>query len=120
MSGRRAEERGRWGEEQVERELQRRGYIIRARRYRSRYGEIDLIAENEAFLAFVEVKFRSSCAYGSGLEAVDARKQCRLRQTAELYLSANPTEKQPRFDVAEVCPAEEAGRVTITYRENAF
>ena len=103
----------------MERELQRCGYIIRARRYRSRYGEIDLIAENETFLAFVEVKFRSS-AYGSGLEAVDTRQQCRLRQTAELYLSANPTEKQPRFDVAEICPAEEADGVTITYIENAF
>ena len=121
MSGRAADERGRWGEEQVARELERRGYTILERRYRSRYGEIDLIAEDEAFLVFVEVKFRSSCVFVSGLEAVDARKQRRLRQTAELYLSAcPPTGKQPRFDVAEECPADEAGRAAITYIENAF
>ena len=116
MSG--ALDRGRRGDALVGRYLEEGGWTILARNYRSRYGEIDLIAENGTFLAFVEVKLRKKGGRVPGREAVDGRKQDRLRKTALLYLTQNETALQPRFDVAEV--EEGAGGPVITYLENAF
>ena len=121
MSGGDRDALGRWGEDQTAAYLEAWGYTVVCRRYRTRFGEIDLIAENGAFLAFVEVKLRRRGGMVSGREAVDGRKQARLRQTAELYLSEHPTEKQPRFDVAEVCTSGGGpGGLEIIYLENAF
>ena len=113
---------GRWGEAQVAEYLRKRGWTVVAAGYRSRFGEIDLIAENRTYLAFVEVKLRNGRELVRGVEAVDRRKQQRLRTTAELYLSAYPTEKQPRFDVAEVVAPEGVATAApeIRYFENAF
>lgn len=113
---------GRWGEAQVAGYLRKKGWTVVASGYRTRFGEIDLIAENRKFLAFVEVKLRSGRGPVSGAEAVDFRKQQRLRTTAECYLSAHPTEKQPRFDVAEVLAPEGVNTPApeIRYLENAF
>lgn len=113
---------GRWGEAQVAEYLRQRGCAIVAASYKSRFGEIDLIAENRSFLMFVEVKLRSGSRFAMGREAVDARKQQRLRTTAELYLAEHPTEKQPRFDVAEVLAPQgvKTKSPAITYIENAF
>ena len=69
---------------------------------RCRLGEIDLIAARGGFLVFVEVKQRKSDAYGSAAAFVDARKQQRIRLTAEYWLLRHPDERQPRFDVIEV------------------
>ncbi len=90
---------GTWGEEKAARFLRRQGYEIVARNFHCRYGEIDLIAENENFLVFVEVRLRTSVSHGRPEETVDWRKQKKLRTTAELYLQQFPTSKQPRFDV---------------------
>ena len=70
--------------------------------YRSRFGEIDLIAKNRKYLVFVEVKLRRSDSFAQAREYVDSRKQGRIRTTAEVYLSENPTNLQPRFDVIEI------------------
>ena len=69
---------------------------------RCRFGEIDLIVKNKAFLVFVEVKLRKSADFAQAMEYVDGRKQDRIRTTAALYLSENPTDLQPRFDVIEI------------------
>lgn len=113
---------GRWGEEQVAEYLRQRGWSIVAANYRTRFGEIDLIAENARFLAFVEVKLRSGWGPVRGVEAVDRHKQQRLRTTVEWYLSLYPTEKQPRFDVAEVIAPDgtHTAAPEICYLENAF
>ena len=113
---------GRWGEAQVAEYLRKRGWTVVAAGYRTRFGEIDLIAENRTYLAFVEVKLRNGRELVRGVEAVDRRKQQRVRTTAELYLSAHPTEKQPRFDVAEVVAPEGTATAApeIRYFENAF
>ena len=58
---------GESGEEQACRELRRRGYAILARRYRTRHGEIDIVARDGEVLVFVEVKTRSTEAFGRGL-----------------------------------------------------
>ena len=112
------QDRGRQGEELVGRYLEAGGWTILARNYRSRYGEIDLIAENGTFLAFVEVKLRKGGGKVQGREAVDWRKQDRLRKTALLYLTQNETSLQPRFDVAEVEDGPDGP--FIAYLENAF
>ena len=70
--------------------------------YRCRFGEIDLIAANRKYLIFVEVKTRKDGDFALAREFVDTRKQARIRSTAEMYLSQNPTRLQPRFDVIEV------------------
>lgn len=102
MSGQESRLLGRWGEALAADYLRRQGYAILASGWRCRFGEIDLIAQDKAYLCFVEVKLRRSAAFGTAGEFVDARKQQRLRTTAQLYLQQHPTVLQPRFDVIEV------------------
>lgn len=82
--------------------LERKGFRILDRGYRSRYGEIDLIVRNDRFLVFVEVKLRKNANFARAMEYVDHRKQEKLRITAEFYLAEHPTLLQPRFDVIEL------------------
>lgn len=93
---------GAWGEQIAGVYLERKGYRILFHSYRSRFGEIDLIAENGRFLTFVEVKLRKNDNFARAMEYVDYRKQEKLRITAEIYLSEHPTTLQPRFDVIEI------------------
>lgn len=93
---------GGWGEALAAEYLRKKRYEVVARGWRCRFGEIDLIVKNKKYLAFVEVKLRRSAKFASAMEYVDRRKQDKLRMTASLYLSQNPTKLQPRFDVIEV------------------
>ena len=93
---------GAWGEALAADYLKKKRYKIIASGYRSRFGEIDLIAATRTHLVFVEVKLRKSDRFASAREFVDYRKQNRLRTTAAIYLSENPTDLQPRFDVIEI------------------
>lgn len=113
---------GRWGEERAADYLRRQGFRLLASGYRCRFGEIDLIAANDKYIIFTEVKLRKDDSFAPGRVFVDARKQGRIRTTAELYLAANPTSLQPRFDVAEVyAPQGTATKIPrIVYFENAF
>jgi len=100
--------------------LESRGYRVVARNFRTRLGEVDLIARNEQYLLFVEVKARKAGAMVTGEEAVDFRKQARLRAAAETYLVGHPNTLQPRFDVicVELGPG---GRTTLkNWIEDAF
>jgi len=113
---------GAWGEALAAEYLRKKHYKILARSYRSRYGEIDLIVRNHVFLVFVEVKLRKSSRFAMAREYVDSKKQDRLRTTALVYLSENPTNLQPRFDVIEIYAPE--GSLTsapeIYHLEDAF
>lgn len=113
---------GQWGEEQVAEKLRREGWKVTARNFRCRMGEIDIIAENGKFLAFVEVKLRKNDQFGSACEAVTPSKQRKLRTAAQFYLMRRPTELQPRFDVAEVYAPQgvRTENPDIYYIENAF
>ena len=93
---------GRWGEAIAAGYLRKKHYEIVASGYRCRFGEIDLIAQNRKYIVFVEVKLRKSAEFGRAMEYVDARKQARIRTTAEIYLSEHETALQPRFDVIEI------------------
>ena len=93
---------GPWGEALAAEYLRKKGCRIEAMNYRTRLGEIDIIAANRRYLIFCEVKLRKSAEYGAAREFVDARKQERLRQTALLWLEGHETRLQPRFDVIEI------------------
>ena len=119
MSGGEAKLLGRWGEALVADDLRKRGCTILASGYRSRFGEIDLIAADQNYLCFVEVKLRKSAAFGGAGEFVDRRKQERLRTAAALYLSTHDIDAPARFDVAEVYCSEN-GAPNVVYLKDAF
>ena len=102
--------------------LIKKRYKLLASGYRSRFGEIDLIVSNRKYLVFVEVKLRKSDAFAEAREFVDSRKQARIRTTAELYLSENPTNLQPRFDVIEIYAPDgiDTKNPSIYHLEDAF
>lgn len=113
---------GAWGEAAAAEYLRRKHYKIVAVNFRCRVGEIDLIAADRKYLAFVEVKLRKDSEFAEAREFVDSRKQNRIRATAELYLSWNPTGLQPRFDVIEIYAPQgmETKNPVINHLEDAF
>ncbi len=122
MSGRESRLLGRWGEDRAAEYLRDKGFRLLEANWRSRFGEIDLIASDGTYLCFVEVKLRKSAAFGTAAACVDRRKQEKLRATAELYLARRPTRLQPRFDVIEIYAPRgvEEPRPEIRHWENAF
>ena len=111
------------GEKRVAAFLRKRGFNVIKRNFQCRYGEIDIIAENNEYILFVEVKTRKENALISGALAVDSRKQSRLTLAAQDYIAKTRNEKQPRFDVAEVTVFEKADGTlgyNLKYLENAF
>ena len=113
---------GDWDEALVEQYLSERGCRIVEREGRCRFGEIDLIAEKDGMILFVEVKLRTNLRYGMPCEYVTAKKQEKLRAAALLYLSMHGLDVPARFDVAEVYTdvRHSAGKTRIAYIENAF
>ena len=93
---------GVWGESLAAGYLREHGYEVLEANFRSRFGEIDLIARKGGYVAFVEVKLRRSDRYGRAAEQVDGRKQQRLMLAARSYLALHPQECPMRFDVVEV------------------
>ncbi len=97
--------KGAAGEAIAARFLRDKKYRILAANYRCRFGEVDIIAADRSYIAFVEVKTRRADALYTPREAVTAAKRRRLLQTAAVYLQYNPSDLQPRFDVIEVITA---------------
>lgn len=112
---------GKIGEEYAAEFLVNKGYQIVKRNYHSRFGEIDIIAENNAYIVFAEVKTRDEHFLVSPLEAVTKGKQRKIVKTALLYLQQYPTQLQPRFDVIAVTTCESDFAIkSIEHIENAF
>lgn len=110
---------GRFGEDMACAELERLGYAILARRHRTRYGEIDIIARDAGTTVFVEVKTREGDAFGAGADAVAPWKQRRLARMAVDYAARHGLLDTPcRLDVVEVTTGAGAPRIEV-YR-NAF
>ncbi|MGE0865986.1 MAG: YraN family protein [Vicinamibacterales bacterium] len=102
------------GEEIAATELQRLGYQILVRRYRSRFGEIDLIARDAGTVVFVEVKTKTDSRFGDPAEMVTAQKQRRLVSMAEEYAAGHALHATPcRFDVVSVDASVSPARVTV-------
>ena len=113
---------GRWGEALAAEYLRKKGYRIVGAGYTTRMGEVDLIAENRKYIAFVEVKTRRSADFAEAKEYVDSRKRRRILAAAKLWLSENDTDRQPRFDVAEIYAPEgvRTKKPVVRYIEDAF
>ena len=113
---------GLWGESLAADYLRKKRYRIIACNYKCRYGEIDLIAQTRREIVFVEVKLRKTDDYVQAREYVGWQKQKRLRTTAELWLQANPTDLQPRFDVIEIYAPQgmQTLKPEIIHLEDAF
>ena len=111
------------GEEIVARWYRFKGYKILERNYRLRNFEVDIIAENPKYLCFIEVKTRKTDKFGMPSEAVDYRKRHKIILGAQYYLLKHPTDKQIRFDVAEVIGEMKGDRFvkkSINVIRNAF
>lgn len=115
---------GKAGEDFVAQYLKSNGYIIIKRNWRdSRYGELDIVAENNECIAFVEVKTRQQNSLVSGVEAVDTAKQQRTKNAANSFMRKLRTKLPPRIDVAEVTIIDETNGVfqfKLNYIKNAF
>lgn len=106
------------GEEFAADWLEGQGYAILARQYRTPLGEVDIIAQTQEVLCFVEVKTRSKRREEPARAAVGAAKQKKVGLAALDYLQQHPTDLPVRFDVAEVYG--KAGQFTMNYLEDAF
>ncbi|MFT6593877.1 MAG: putative endonuclease [Zhongshania sp.] len=88
--------------------------------YRSRFGEIDIIALSEYHLIFVEVRYRQNTAFGSASETVTRKKQQRILLTARHFLSRGEYAELPcRFDVIEAS-SDTSGKLHFNWLTNAF
>jgi putative endonuclease len=112
-------ELGRQGEQAAREYLERNGYWVLAQNYRCRQGEIDIIAEKEEGLHFVEVKTRKDFSYGAPAEAVTGEKQRRLRYAAAFYAMRERRENaEQHMDVIEIIAKD--GRFHIRHIKDAI
>ncbi len=99
--------------------LEARGYRIRARNWRSPFGEIDLIAEGEGWLRFIEVRARRNDRFGQPEESLTPRKRWRLLQTALAYLAQlEGPEPCWRVDLAAVILDPRGRPISVAFVEN--
>jgi putative endonuclease len=109
---------GGWGEQAAAEYLEKQGYDILARNFRSGHGEVDIIARQENVLVFVEVKARSSNRYGYPEHSVTPRKRMHILSVAENYIHNHPEFNTWRVDVIAV--ESETGEAKITHFENVL
>lgn len=110
---------GRMGEDFVSDFLTKKGFSILCRNYRIKGGEIDIIASDNTFLVFTEVKTRKYGSPAGALEAVDNNKIKRIIKTAQHYIWETAADLQPRYDTAEIIYSHNK-IISMNYIENAF
>jgi putative endonuclease len=114
---------GRVGERLAREHLERLGYRVVARNYRTRFGELDLIVCDDTWLVFVEVKTRRIGALESSVQAVSVDKQRRVRSMAAAWLveaADRPRSRELRFDVVAVTVDRNSRLVRLDHLEGAF
>lgn len=112
--------RGNLGEALAADHLRERGYIIRAQNWRITGGELDIIAEKDDQIVFVEVKTRTGSTTDTAFESLTARKRAALIRTAESYLASHElTEHAWRVDVIAIALRRNAAPI-IEHVENAL
>ncbi|MCB1935667.1 MAG: YraN family protein [Nitrosomonas sp.] len=97
--------------------LQKQGLVLVAQNYRCRFGEIDLILNDQNTLVFVEVRMRSSEAFGGAAASITAAKQAKLLLAARHYLAELKQEPACRFDVVLITGKDHR---RIEWIKNAF
>ncbi len=113
---------GKKGEELAANFIKSKGYFVSAKNYKSAHGEIDIIAENEKFVVFIEVKLRNENSGYLPRETVTTAKKRRLVYTAKNYILRSHTNLIPRFDILEVIISNDDNIIKseINHIENAF
>lgn len=106
------------GEELAVAYLRNEGYSILHRNYKTPYGEADIVAKDNDTVVFIEVKTRTNKSFGQPFEAVDFRKQKRLKQIALFYLKNCKSQIKLRFDVISI--TTEDGWRKINHIREAF
>lgn len=110
---------GKIGEHFAAEYLREKGYEIVDMNFKCRFGEIDVIAKNDRYLAFVEVKTRKMDGLTHPFESITPSKRAKVIKTAQFYLMKKPTNLQPRFDAAAIFTVD-GDLQKIEYIENAF
>ena len=108
-------QRGQQYEELALRYLLDQGLVLIARNYRCRWGELDLLMEEQGTLIVVEVRFRKSDRYGGALESVTAKKQARVVAATKHYIMTHKINQPIRFDVLAI-----TGDSQLDWIKNAF
>jgi len=114
---------GRRGEELAAEHLQRLGFEVVARNFRTRYGELDLVAFDGRALVFAEVKSRRAGCAGSPFDNLHLRKRAQVRRMASAYLNAvpqRPRGDEIRFDAIAVLIDARGGLAGLDHLEGAF
>lgn len=109
---------GKDGEDAACRHLKQLGYAIRERNWRVERHEIDIIAENDEFIVFVEVKTRTSSQWGNPEDFISKTQMKRIVAAADFYLKEKDIEKDARFDVIAVVSSK--GGFEIEHIDDAF
>ena len=106
------------GEQFVAEYLTKIGYQIMSRNWRVREGELDIVARDQnGLIIFVEVKTRTSIAFGDPLESIDRKKLFRIQKLALAWLATNLRLGNPyRIDSAGVIISR-SGEITLDYRK---
>lgn len=113
---------GRWAEEQAAAFLEKRGYRVVARNYRTRTAEADLVVTDGKTVVFVEVKGRRHDRFGTPWDAVDRRKRRRIVTAARAFLAQHPPYRNMtvRFDAVALEPAADGDGWRIRWLPDAF
>lgn len=113
---------GRFGEAITAEYLRKKGYSILGLNFRTRLGELDVVAADRKYIVFAEVKLRKDNSFADAREFVTRTKQQRIMAAAQEWMLAHPTELQPRFDVVEIYAPDGIATASpeIRYWENAF
>ena len=111
---------GLWGELYAAQYLRDEGYRIVTGNYRRRVGEIDIVAQKDNVVCFIEVKTSGVNPMYAPIEAVDEAKQSKIRATAGLFMRTAGEENEIRFDVIEVILDENYNKLQLKHTENAF
>ncbi len=110
---------GQDGETLAVRHLEAQGFLIRARNFLCRYGELDIVAEKGELVCFVEVRMRSHAAWGDPAHTISGGKQRRVVKAALHYLFAHDLrDRMIRFDVVTV--VGRGARAVVEHIPNAF
>jgi putative endonuclease len=109
---------GHKGEEIAADYLKKKGYTVLHRNYTTPLGEADIIAKDNNTIVFVEVKARSSDTFGQPFEAVNHRKQEKLKKIALYYLKRHQIESPVRFDIVSIISRN--GKIEVNHIPEAF
>ena len=115
---------GALGEEAAVKAIKKQGYKVIERNYRTKMGEIDIIAKDGEYTCFIEVRLRKNNDFGSPADTIDIRKQQKIIRTAKYYAVIKKIYDTPmRFDAVLINADAKDGKLTNVKTEiikNAF